>query len=162
MSELPELPELRDGTRVAAWLFKANPGVWDVLDALYAGASIDTWRLTPSYRTGLLAPGHPCVLWVTRDPAVSRTPGVFAVGRLTTAAYDDVGDPDDDRWFDRAAAREVRPHVGTDMEVLDPPITAEELREDPRWRGEEVFRAPRMGSPLAVTSRAWSALLERR
>lgn len=159
---MKSLPLLRDGTPVAAWLFKANPLVWDVLDALRSGAGIDTWRMTPSYRTALLAPGQACVLWITRDPAVPATPGVFAIGTLTTATFDDMGDPDDPRWFDRAAAREVRPHVGTELAVLEVPIPASELREDPRWNAEEVFRAPRMGSPLAVTPEAWSALLERR
>lgn len=159
---MTDLPVLRDGTAVAAWMLKANPVVWDVLDALRAGAALDTWRLAPSYRTALMASGQPCALWVTRDPAVPTTPGVFAIGRLTTAAFDDIGDPDDARWFDSAAARQVRPHVGTDLEVLDPPISASELRGDPRWRGAEIFRVPRMGSPLAITPQAWSALLERR
>ena len=159
---MSELPELRDGTPVAAWLFKANPAVWDVLDALRSGAAIDTWRMAPSYRTALLTPGQPCLLWVTRDPTAPATPGVFAIGRLTTAAFDDVGDPEDTRWLDPVAARQLRPHVGTEMDLLEVPIRAAELRGDPRWRGAEIFRAPRMGSPLAVTPQAWSALLERR
>ena len=55
------LPQLRDGTEVAAWMFKANPEVWDVLAFLESGVDVDSWRMAPSYRVDLIEPGHPAL-----------------------------------------------------------------------------------------------------
>jgi len=81
------IARLRDGTDVAAWLFKASPAIWDIGTALGQGVELDWWRLAPSYRVGLVHEGHPCAMWVTRgDPRVAS--GVWALGEV-------VGEPGD-------------------------------------------------------------------
>lgn len=153
--------ELRDGTPVGAWLFKANPAVWDVLGALERHEDLDSWRMAPSYRVGLVAPGHPCALWVTGPRSAPYRAGVWAVGTVVSVPYDDVGDPDDPSWFDRGAARQVRPYVKVDLRVLSTPIDRDDLRGDPRFAGSEILRRPRMGSPVAITPDEWTAVRDR-
>lgn len=118
--------------------------------------------MTPSYRIDLLRPGQSCALWVTRDATLAGSPGIFAIGELTSLPYLDAGDPTDTLWRDRSARDQVRPYVGTTMSVLVEPICADELREDPACARAEIFRAPRMGSPLAFDHPAWSVVLARR
>lgn len=154
------IARLRDGTQVAAWMLKANPEVWDVEAALRDGRDLDTWRLAPSYRVELVAPGHPCVLWVTGTGAAAARAGVRALGVVTTDPYPDVGDPDDPAWGDPAAARVVRPYVGVHLEVLAEPLSRAEVRADPRLADLEVLRRPRMGSPLAVRADELAAMQE--
>ncbi|MFZ4517376.1 MAG: EVE domain-containing protein [Microthrixaceae bacterium] len=155
----PAVARLRDGTAVGAWLLKANPAVWDVGAFLDAGEEADTWRLAPTYRVDLLAVGQPVGLWITRgDPA--HPPGLWAVGSVTGAPADDVGDPDDPRWRDLGARRQVRPYVPVRLRALDRPVAVEAVRNDPRLATTEIVRAPRVASPVAVTPEEWAALLD--
>jgi hypothetical protein len=157
MTDPGTVAHLRDGTPVAAWLLKANPAVWDVGTFLASGAAVDRWRLARSYRSDLLAPGHPVVLWVTAgDPG--HPPGVWGVGEVTAGAEDDVGEPDDPLWRDRAAQRQVRPYVEVRLRVLARPAPAAAVRDHVVLAGMELFRAPRMGSPVALTPDEWDAL----
>jgi predicted RNA-binding protein with PUA-like domain len=157
VSRTGTVAHLRDGTPVGAWLLKANPAVWDVGAFLASGAAVDRWRLARSYRCDLMAPGHPVVLWVTSgDPG--RRPGVWGVGEVIGVAEDDVGEPDDPLWRDRAAQRQVRPYVEVRLDVLSEPVGADEVRGVPVLAGMELFRAPRMGSPVALTPQEWDAL----
>lgn len=150
-------PVLRDGTPVAAWMFKANPEVWDVVGFLRTGADVDSWRMAPSYRIDLVRPGHRCVLWVTGARTAAWTPGVWALGEITSRPFDDVGDAEDHRWRDLSARDRVRPHVMCRMDPVEP-IPRSDLAADPRFASAEILRRPRMGSPLAVTARQLSAI----
>lgn len=155
----PAVAELRDGTPVAAWMLKANPQVWDLRPTMAGRDRLDRWRLAPGYRADLIAPGHPCALWITRgDPRLPS--GLWAVGEVTGRPEADVGDPDDERWRDEGARRRVRPYVPVRMRVLGEPVRREELAADPRTAGLEVLRLPRIGNPAAVTPGQWAALLE--
>ena len=148
---------LRDGTPVAAWVLKARPSLWDIGTALRRGDELDWWRLAHSYRAELVGPGHPCVMWVTRGDA--RTPaGVWAVGTVTGPPVDDVGDPDDPLWRDEGARRQVRPRIPVELEVLEHPVSLEEVRDHPVLSGTEVLRVPRIGNPAALTPDEWAAL----
>ncbi len=157
MSVAPVVARLRDGAPVGAWLLKANPAVWDVGAFLASGAQVDSWRLAPSYRCELMAPGQPAVLWVTRgDPAYES--GVWAVGRVTGHPIADAGDPDDELWRDQGARHQVRPFVELRMDVLARAVPVADCRDDPVLSTMELFRAPRMGSPVALSPPEWDAL----
>jgi EVE domain len=161
VADPPAIAVLRDGTEVAAWMFKANPDVWDVLGFLRSGVDVDSWRMARSYRVELVRPGHPCVLWVTGPTGSAHTPGVWAIGEITGDPYDDVGDPDDHRWRDHAAQRQVRPFVETRMGVLAEPVSRDELAEDPHFGTAEILKTPRMGSPLALRAGEFAAITVR-
>jgi hypothetical protein len=77
---------------------------------------------------------------------------VWAIGEITGEPYEDVGDPDDHRWRDPGAQRQVRPYVATRMTPLPEPLARDELAEDPRFVAAEILRVPRMGSPLVLTA----------
>ncbi len=157
MSEV--IARLRDGTEVGAWLLKARPSIWDIGTALGQGVELDWWRLAPSYRVELVHAGQPCAMWVTRGDA--RVPsGVWAVGRVVGEPSEDTGDPDDPLWVDEGARRQVRPRVPVELDVLEVPVRREELVADPRLRGAEILRVPRIGNPAALTPAEWSALVD--
>ena len=157
---MTEPVRLRDGSPVAAWLFKANPEVWDVLGALDQRTGIDHWRMAPSYRTDLVHPGQPCGLWVTGAASAAHVAGAWALGHVTGEPYLDTGDPSDSAWRDLGAARQVRPYVAVDLRVLEQPVDRRVLRGDPRFVDAEILRRPRMGSPLALSPGEWDALVD--
>lgn len=136
------LAVLRDGTEVAAWVFKANPEVWDVEAHLARHASVDRWTLAPGYRGDLVAAGHPAVLWLT-----GRRAGVIARGRVTGPAYDDL---------DESTGR-LRRWAPVHLEAVDP-VRKPELLADPRCRRLEMVRSARLGSPLALNRSALAAV----
>ncbi len=135
MSPRRRLPVLRDGTEVAAWLFKANPQVWDVEGHLARHGSVDRWTVAPGYRGDLLEAGQPALLWLTGSRA-----GVIAAGSVTGLVYDD-HDERRDRWRRWAPVRLA----------AVPPVRKATLLADPRFGRAEVVRLPRLGSPLALT-----------
>jgi hypothetical protein len=151
-------PCLRDGTEVGGWLLKANPQVWDIATAIERGVELDWWRLRPSYRVNLVLPGQPCSLWITASSA--HPAGLWAIGEIRGVPELDVGDPEDNLWCDEVAQREERPYVAVHLELLSAPLLAVDLRSDPRLSRAEIFRAPRMGSPLAWSVEEWSAVNE--
>jgi hypothetical protein len=152
--------ELRDGTEIGAWLFKANPDVWDILGFLRGGAAIDQWRMAPSYRVDLVGPGQPAVLWVTGPTSGAHIPGVWAMGAITGEVGEDVGDPDDDLWRDHGAQRQVRPYVNMHLEPLAEPIARVDLAADPRFVEAEILRRPRMGNPVALRPVEYETILD--
>jgi hypothetical protein len=136
------LAVLRDGTEVAAWVFKANPEVWDVEGHLARGGAIDSWPMAPSYRADLVGAGHRAMLWLT-----GRRAGVIAVGTVTGPAYDDL-DEDGGR---------VRRWAPLHLEAV-PPLRKPALLADPRFRRPEMVRSARLGSPLALTAEELAAV----
>ncbi|CAA9242996.1 MAG: hypothetical protein AVDCRST_MAG76-1870 [uncultured Acidimicrobiales bacterium] len=135
---------LRDGTEVAAWVFKANPDVWDVEGHLARHGSVERWCVVPGYRGDLLAAGQPAVLWLT-----GRRAGVIAVGTVTGGASCDL-DPVQGRLRRWAPVRLV---------AVDP-VHKATLLADPRFQRPEVVRTPRLGSPLALTRAELDAVEE--
>lgn len=149
------IAHLRDGTPVAAWLFKAKPEVWDVIGAIEAiladpaAPRIESWEMAASYRVDLVRPGHPCVLWVTGGRH-AKTTGVWGVGEVTTPP-----------WFD-TQSEEGRPRfeVGLELEHVAEPIRLIELATDERFARAEIIRAPRVSSPVALTAAEFGAIEE--
>ncbi len=131
-----------------------------MLGALEQRVGIDTWRMAPSYRVDLVAPGQRCALWVTGAASAAHVSGVWALGRITGEPFLDTGDPADTAWRDLSAARQVRPYVAVDLTVLDEPVDRRVLRDDPRFAGAEILRRPRMGSPIALSPGEWDALVD--
>ncbi len=126
---------LRDGTEVAAWVFKANPDVWDVEAHLARHGSIDRWPVLPGYRGDLLAAGHRAVLWLT-----GRRSGVIATGTVTGPAYDDLHEETGRR----------RRWAPVELHGVEP-VRKAALLADPRGQRLEMVRSARLGSPLALT-----------
>jgi len=155
------ITSLRDGTEVSAWLFKANPEVWDVLRHVDQGGAIDRWRMVPSYRVEFVQPGQRCVLWVTGAHSASHVPGVWAIGETTSDAYDDLSDHED-LWLDDGTAHQVRPYVDLEMEILDEPISRMTLAADPDFREAEILRVPRAPNPSGLRAREFAAIVDQR
>ena len=127
---------------VACWVLKSTrpPG------ALVPGWQPGTTRtlrrcVRPSYRLDLMAPGAPCLLWVSgRD-----RPGVHALGVLTGPA-EPAGD---------GPAVEVR------LTALAEPVGRAELLADPVARGAEVLRMPAGSNPSWLSAEQYAAVLAR-
>lgn len=149
---------LRDGSPVGAWLLKANPQVWDVIGALERGDGLDRWRLAWSYRVDLVDVGHPCVLWVTGAATAAHSAGIWATGTVTSCPEARADDPTDPGWRDGAGRLDTRPYVAVQLRVLPAVLARRELAADPRFAGSEIFRSPRMGSPLALTPSEWAVV----
>lgn len=140
-------------------MLKARPDVWDIGSAIEQRLELDWWRLAHSYRADLVAPGQPCVLWITRGD--TRVPsGIWAHGRILSEAVPGPGDPDDGLWCDKVAQLQIRPRVEVELTVLAQPLRREELAADPRLRRMEILRVPRIGNPAALTPSEWQVVRE--
>lgn len=151
MTSTPPIAELRDGTEVAAWMFKAKPEVWDVIGAIEAvladpsAPGITSWEMAASYRVDLVEPGHPCVLWVTGGRHAPTT-GVWGIGEVTTPPEFDV------------TSERPRFEVGLDLELVGSPVRLIDLLSDERFVRAEIVRAPRVSSPVALTAAELEAI----
>jgi len=144
MGRRAPLAVLRDGTEVAAWVFKANPELWDVEGHLARGGTLDRWPLVPGYRGGLVAAGHPALLWLT-----GRRAGFIAAGTVTGPAYDDL---------DEVGGR-LRRWAPVHLEAVDP-VRKPALLADPRFCRPEMVRSARLGSPITLTRAELAAVEE--
>lgn len=147
------IARLRDGTAVAAWMFKAKPEVWDVVGAIEAilrdpaAPRIESWEMAASYRVDLVQPGHPCVLWVTGGRHAPTT-GAWGIGEVTSPPLPVL------------ESEEGRPRfeVGLDLDVVASPVRLLELAGDERFARAEIIRAPRVSSPVALTADELAAI----
>jgi hypothetical protein len=134
-----EVPRLRPA-EVACWVVKSSL----VPDALVPGwrpgsaAGLDRC-VRRSYRLELMAPGQPCLLWVSgRD-----RPGVHALGVLTSAAVEADGGP----------------VVGVRWTRLAEPVPRAALLADPAARDAEVLRMPAGSNPSWLSPGQYTAVL---
>lgn len=142
---------------IGAWLLKCNPAMWNIDHALAAGQLVDTWRLFPSYRVGLVQPNQPVVLWVT-GPGRRSAPisGIHMAGYTTGTIVPDARG--DEYWLDEAERRKRRPYIGLRMRLVTV-LPRERLVDDPRTARLEVLRVPQ-GSNPSYLSRAETAAVE--
>lgn len=121
---------------VACWLLKSAGAPAD-LPGPGRGPGRLRRCLRRSYRLDLMAPGQPCVLWVSGRDA----PGVHAVGVLA-------GPPGPDDAVD------------VDLVTLRSPVPRADLLLDDRFRTAEVVRMAAGSNPSHLTHRQLQAVLD--
>ena len=94
-----------------------------------------------SYRLALMAPGQPCLLWLSGPDR----PRVHAIGALAA-------EPDTDL---------ERPEVAVGLTLLHEPVPRAELLADPRSRDAEVLRMPAGSNPSWLSAAEFDAVLSR-
>jgi hypothetical protein len=105
-----------------------------------AGATHELTRcVRASYRLDLMAPGQPCLLWLSgRD-----RPGVHAIGELAAPADTGPGGPE----------------IAVRLTLLGRPVPRSDLLADPAARDAEVLRMPAGSNPSWLTDRQYAAVL---
>lgn len=139
----------RDGRPIGAWLFKANPDVWDLHTDFEQAGAIPSWSVHPSYRSRMLGPGQRCFLWASEDRQRGLKRGIYGVGEVTGQAKPGMAGPSA-LWRDEARRRAMRAFVPVIIHRLREPILAEDLHSDPRFADAEVFRSRQMSNPVVL------------
>jgi hypothetical protein len=133
------VPRLQPGD-VACWVVKSAAAPEDVAPGWTAGATRRIDRcVRRSYRLDLMAPGQPCLLWISGRHA----PGVHALGTVTTAVVEGPGGP----------------VVGLRLTRLAEPVPRAELLADPVARDAEVLRMPAGSNPSWLSAVQYAAVL---
>ncbi|NAZ80847.1 hypothetical protein GTR02_03315 [Kineococcus sp. R8] len=127
---------------VACWLLKSAT----LPPATPAGWAPGTTRrlrrcVRPSYRLSLMAPGQPCVLWLSGRV----DPGVQAVGALTSSPVVEV------------AGEEA---VEVELRRVRRGVPRADLVDDPAFRGAEVVRMAAGSNPSYLTHAQLGAVVE--
>ena len=127
---------------VACWVVKTATPPTELSPGWTPGEQrLLTRCLRPSYRLGLMAPGQPCLLWLSgRD-----RPGVHAVGSLA----------------DRPVDRPGGPTAPLRLSLLDEPLPRAELLADVGFSAAEVLRMPAGSNPSWLTAGQFAAVLAR-
>ena len=94
-----------------------------------------------SYRLDLMAPGQPCLLWLSGR----ADPGVHALGTVDGPVGAD-GD---------GSVVPVR------LVLLDEPVPRADLLADPRMQAAEVLRMPAGSNPSWLSAEQFAAVLDR-
>ena len=130
--------------RLGAWLLKATPAGLRADGHADRLEGITSRCVRPSYRTGLVRPGQPVLLWVSgRDPQLPR--GIHAAGRTT-------GEVDVDR--DGSVSVPVALHE------VSPPVLADGLLAHPVLRAIEVLTMPAGSNPSFLDVEQYAALVD--
>lgn len=127
---------------VACWVLKTTRPPQSVSPGWTAAAPQRLDRcVRRSYRLDLVAPGQPCLLWLSgRD-----RPGVHALGEVT----------------DGVEERADGPVLHVRLGLLSVPVPRSELLADPRMRDAEVLRMPAGSNPSWLSAGQFAAVLER-
>ena len=125
---------------LGAWLLKATGATASTREHVQSGfAHAETWCVQPTYRTALVEPGQPVLLWVSgRDTA--HPAGIYARGRTTGVAADGM--------------------VPIALSPLTAPLRRSELVVHPELASMEVLRVPAGSNPSYVTPAQLRVLVE--
>ncbi|MGY1916444.1 hypothetical protein [Blastococcus sp. SYSU DS0973] len=127
---------------VACWLLKSSAPPDELSPGWGAGEERLLDRcLRPSYRIGLLAPGQPCLLWLSGR----HHPGVHALGTVAGAVDDGPGGPS----------------VPVRVRLLHEPVPRAELIADPAFADAEVVRMAAGSNPSWLSADQFAAVLAR-
>jgi hypothetical protein len=133
------VPRLRPAD-VACWVVKTARPPQAVVPGWRPGEAATFPRcLRRSYRLGLMAPGAPCLLWLSGPDR----PGVHAVGELAGEVGEDAGGP----------------VVAVRLTLLAAPVPRADLLADPVARDAEVLRMPAGSNPSYLTPAQYAAVL---
>jgi hypothetical protein len=152
----PLVAEVEEVEMSRHWLVTCNPNRWDIFEFLDNGntvGDIDSWSVVQSFDE--MQVGDDVALWITGDER-----GVYAVGRITGAPSLVSGDP---YWVDEADRSRQRMSVPVefDVDLIDAPILASDLMDDPRFMDASVITFPRGGNPHRLTDAQWDVITER-
>ena len=127
---------------VACWVLKTTRPPSAIAPGWTASAPQPLDRcVRRSYRLDLIAPGQPCLLWLSgRD-----RPGVHALGEISDGVED----------------RADGPVVHVRLALLGRPVPRAELLSDPRMREAEVLRMPAGSNPSWLSAEQFAAVLDR-
>jgi hypothetical protein len=127
---------------IACWVLKSTRPPAEIAPGWTATAAQALDRcVRRSYRLDLVAPGQPCLLWLSGQDR----PGVHAVGEVTDGIED----------------RPDGPVVHVRLTLLSRPIPRAELLADPRTRDAEVLRMPAGSNPSWLSAEQYAAVLSR-
>ena len=132
---------------VACWVLKTSRAPSELVPGWAAGTTRTLTRcVRRSYRLDLMAPGQPCLLWLSGR----HRPGVYALGVLA-------GGPGAD---DTPGAGEG-PVVSVQLTLLSEPVARADLVADPVARQAEVLRMPAGSNPSWLSAGQFAAVLAR-
>lgn len=149
----------KDAKPIAAWLIKGNPQKYDCREDLKSGV-ITGWTVHPSYRIGLMRPGHPAYFFITgreRD----LPPGLYGVGTVLRRPFPNIYE----REEGAEPAEYLRPgevfgYVDLNVRVLSSSVPREVIADDPVLARSELIKSPAMSNPVILTPDQVRALSE--
>jgi hypothetical protein len=137
----PRVGRLTTGD-VACWVFKSSVAPDGLVPGWSPGESRALTRcVRPSYRLDLMAPGDPCLLWVSGR----ADPGVHALGTLVAPPHE-AGEG---------------PVVPLRLTLLVSPLPRAELLADAVLRGAEVLRMPAGSNPSWLSADQFARVRDR-
>ncbi len=127
---------------IGAWLLKASPAGGALEELVRTGfREVSTRCVRQSYRTELVQPGQPVLLWVSGGDS-RHTSGIQAQGRTTGSVVVGVDGP----------VMPVR------LRPVEPVVARTVLKADPVLAGLEVLRMPAGSNPSYVDVAQYAAL----
>ena len=135
-----QLVRQSDGAAFGAWLFTCNPRRRDFAAFLPTVNGVTTWCVARTYRSGLIRPDQPALLWVSGSDRAEPRPGLWATGR-TAGSVDSA-----------QSTVELR------LELLDDPVPRDIVAQVAGLEGLEVLRVPAGSNPSWVTAAEFTAL----
>lgn len=133
------MPPRLTAADVACWVIKTSRPPADLLPDWLPGSERELLRcLRPSYRLSLMAPGQPCLLWLSGR----TTPGIHAVGVLSGDVSSGSGGPE----------------VRVRLTLLARPVSRADLLGDLRTRNAEVLRMPAGSNPSWLSPAQYAAV----
>jgi hypothetical protein len=136
------MPRLTAGD-VACWVLKTSSAPAQLAPGWAPGtARVLTRCVRASYRLDLMAPGRPCLLWLSGR----HDPGVHALGSVHSPVQTDAGGT---------------PAVAVRLTLLPDPVARADLLADPRVQDAEVLRMPAGSNPSWLSAAQFEAVLDR-
>jgi hypothetical protein len=127
---------------VACWVFKSSVPPSRLAPGWQPGEIRSLTRcVRPSYRLELMAPGRPCLLWLSGRADA----GVHALGTLTDGPHEADGGP----------------VVPVRLTLLAQPLPRAALLADPVARDAEVLRMPAGSNPSWLSAAQFAVVLDR-
>jgi hypothetical protein len=142
----------KNGQPIGAWVFKANPDLFDALADLAETGEIRSWSVQPNYRIGMFQAGQPALLWITAGKSRSTEPGFYAYGEVTEARTTH------DSWTDDEGTSHYDLFVNVQLRSLVTPVPKSAILEIDGLDQIEPIHAPQVSNPMVLHEAEYTKL----
>ncbi len=141
---------------LGAWVLTANPRVWDLQRWINEGGQgHDDWTVARNYRSQMMEPGQPVLLWIGgSDPGCPA--GFRAAGTVTGPCAP--ASAQSAFWIDRKAKARADFVARVDLHLLPALVPKHAVQHHRVLRDMEVLRSPFASNPSHLTLEQMAAL----
>jgi predicted RNA-binding protein with PUA-like domain len=134
-----------------AWVLRCNPDIYDLPREVEDGLNlVDTWSVSENYRTEMMAPGNPVLLWMSG----TKIGGIWGIGRVAGPAIylPDFRKNQFEYWKTDKAKAANKLYAQVEIAIIRNVVPEFLIKQNKVLANSEIVKQPQLANPSCITS----------